>query len=471
MKKVVFIFMIFMLTLGFAQNCHAQTWTYVQDSVITYCSSGTSCGNFIGTMLPTLSGSVWVFYIDTISASSASVSGGGAIWNQCSACGTSVTNHHAFVFYAIGGSSGQTNFSISAPGNSGSLSVEFFELLPPSGSTASFDTGTGISTTCSGTPATCTGASLSLSSTDFVIEFLDGTAPGSWNGWPSPWLTLPSGDGALVNATGTVSAPTVTVRPGFSGTAVFSAIAFKSSLGSFSPPAPGPMSLVSFVVPDPAHGLNGLSCNPSCSLTVPTTGTGHLLYLEAANLSGTFLSSVTGGGTWIVPASCQIKGGQASGNSLSCAYVLASTPVSAINMTMAGTSQTNFAFYEVATTTGSFAFDTSSSATNAASFNPSGVSLSLSQGVTDVVFQSIHVFGGTSSVSYFPYVRACLSGCGLGFWNGEAASDAILNVSGSVPTPQFANQQNNSTVVTGIAFRTGTATAPAPPTGLTAIVH
>lgn len=471
MKKLGFLFV---MALGFAWNCHAQTWTYVQDSTITYCSSGTSCSNFSGTMIPTLAGTVWVFYIDTVSASSASVSGGGVTWTQCSQCGLSVTNHHAFVFYAIGGSAGQTNFSVSAPGNSGSLSVQFFELQPPSGATASFDTGGNVSsTTCSGT---CTGVSLSLSSTDAVIQFLDGNAPPSWNGWSSPYYTLASGDGVHLNAAaGTEAAPTVTVRPGSTG-AVFSAIAFKSSLGTFTAPARGPLSLVSFADPDPAHGLNGLNCAPTCSLTLSTaTGAAHLLYLEAANTSGVFLGSVSGGGTWVVPASCQIKGGQSSGNALSCAYVLSSssTSVTAINITMAGNANTNFAFYEVATTTGSFAFDTSANATNAASFNPSGVSLTLASGETDVVFQSISVFGGTSSVSYYPFVRGCSSGCGPQFWNGQAASNAILNVSGTAPTPQWANQQDNSTVVSGVAFKvgSGTAQAPNPPSGLTTVVN
>ncbi|HKW64884.1 MAG TPA: hypothetical protein VJN89_20180 [Candidatus Acidoferrum sp.] len=233
--------------------------------------------------------------------------------------------------------------------------------------------------------------------------------------------------------------------------------------------------MVSFVNPDPAHGLTGLNCAPSCSLTVPATGLGHLLYLEAANTSGVFLGGVSGGGAWVVPASCQIKGGQAAGNALSCAYVLSgsSTPVTSINITMAGNANTMFAYYEVATSSGAFSFDTSGSATNPASLNPSGVSLTLSQGATDVVFQSIFVFGGTSSVSYFPYVRGCSSGCGPQFWNGQAASDAILNVSGSAPTPKFANQQNNSTVVSAMAFKTGTGagTPPTPPSGLAAVVN
>ena len=478
MKKVVFLFV---LTLGFAWDCHAQTWTYVQESVITYCANNTSgCGNtgspaFAGTMIPTRSDTVWIFEISTVNDVTAAVAGGGATWTECSQCTIFLSGFRRNrIFYAIGGTAGSTNFQITLSGNSGStFAVSFVELLPPPGSTASFDAGGAVSsTTCTGT---CSGVPLTLTATDAVMQFLNRAAPADYKGWQSPYQTLPNGDGVHLNAlAGAEVAPVVNMQAGSPG-AVFSAIAFKSTAGSFTPPAPGPMSLVSFVDPDPAQGLNGLNCAPSCSLTVPSTGSGHLLYLEAANTSGVFLGSVSGGGTWAVPASCQIKGGQSSGNALSCAYVLSSssTPVTAINITMAGNANTNFAFYEVSSTTGSFSLDTSSSATNAASRNPSGASLTLSPGATDVVFQSISVFGGTSSLSYFPDVRGCRSGCGPQFWNGQAASDALLNVSGSAPTPQWSNQQNNATVVSGIAFKTtsGTAQAPNPPSGLTAVVN
>lgn len=473
MKKIVFLFV---LALGSAWNCHAQTWTYVQESVITYCANNaSSCGNFAGTMIPTQANTIWIFGISTTNDVTATVSGGGATWTECSTCTTYLSGFRRNrIFYAFGGTAGSTNFSISLSGSSGSsFAVTFVEVLPPSGATASFDVGGATSSsTCTGT---CTGVSLNLSATDVVVQFLNRNAPANWKGWASPYETLPNGDGIHVNApAGSEAAPAVNVLPSATG-AVFSAIAFKSSAGSFTPPAPGPMKLVSFVDPDPSQGLNGLNCAPSCSLTVPSTGSGHLLYLEAANTSGVFLGSVSGGGTWVVPSSCQIKGGQSSGNSLSCAYVLSSssTPVTSINITMAGNANTQFAFYEVATTSGTFALDTANTATNAASTSPSGASLSLSQGVTDAVFQSISVFGGTSSVSYFPNVRGCQSGCGPQFWNGQAASDVILNVSGSVPTPKYSNQQNNATVVSGIAFKagTGTAQAPNPPSGLTAVVN
>ena len=292
MKKVAFLFVLF---LGFAWNCNAQTWTYVQESVITYCANNTSsCGNFAGTMIPTQANTVWIFGISTTNDVTATVSGGGATWTECSTCTTYLSGFRRNrIFYALGGTAGSTNFSISLSGNSGSsFAVTFVEVQPPAGTTASFDVG-GVtsSSTCSGT---CTGVALTLSATDVVVQFLNRNAPADWKGWSSPYLTLPNGDGVHVNApAGSEAAPTVNVLPGATG-AVFSAIAFKSTAGSFTPPAPGPMSLVSFVDPDPASGLNGLNCAPSCSLAVPATGSGHLLYLEAANTSGVFLGSVSG---------------------------------------------------------------------------------------------------------------------------------------------------------------------------------
>lgn len=454
MKKA---FLVLLILCALSSSSEAQsTWTYVQESVITYCANNTSsCSNFAGTMIPTLSNSVWIFGISTTNDVTATVSGGGATWTECANCTTFLSGFRRNrVFYAFGGTAGSTGFTITLSGSSGSaFAVTFVEVLPPSGSTASFDVGGATSSsTCSGT---CTGVGLTLAATDVVVQFMNRIAPADYKGWPVPYLTLPNGDGIHLNAlSGNESAPVVNVAAGTG--AVFSAIAFKSSLGSFTPPAVGPISLVQFVDPDPASGLTGLNCSPSCNLTVNSTGAGHLLYLEAANVSGTFLSSVSGGGTWTVPVSCQIKGGQSANNSLSCAYVLSSTAsATSISITMNGNGSTQFAFYEVATSVGTFTFDAVGTATNAASSNPSGVSLNLAAGGNDIVFQSISVFGGTSSLSYYPFIRGCRSGCGPQFYNGQAASDAIMNVAGgaAAPVPQFSNQQNNSTVVSGVAFK------------------
>ena len=71
----------FVLTCALALPgaARAQTWTYVQESGITYCANNTSsCGSFAGTMIPPLANSVWIFGISTTNDVTATVSGGGA---------------------------------------------------------------------------------------------------------------------------------------------------------------------------------------------------------------------------------------------------------------------------------------------------------------------------------------------------------------------------------------------------------
>jgi len=115
---------------------------------------------------------------------------------------------------------------------------------------------------------------------------------------------------------------------------------------------------------------------------------------------------------------------------------------------MSGGSNASFAVWEVATTSGVFALDAQGSANNSASYNPSGVLLSLT-GSNDVIFQSAFVNGGTSSVGFYPLPR--IPGQGTQFFNNEAACAALLNTTNGA-APLWANQQNNATVVTGVAF-------------------
>jgi hypothetical protein len=465
MKKVV---IIFMLALGFAWNCHAQSWTYVQDSLATFCvGPASSCDLTTGNILPTTAGTVWVVAVQTTNnVIISSVTGGGGTWTLCPASSCHLFNstlgRNVDMAYNLSGNAGTSSIRVNLSGNSGTiLGVNFFELLPPFGSTASFDAaGTTSSTSCSGT---CTGVALSITGTDAIIQSLHANSTNRWNAWSSPYTTLPLGEGLLLNATNG-AAPTATV----SGTgAVTNAIAFKSTAGSYSPP-PQPMSVVNYTV-----NTLGINCSPNCSIPIPSTGSGHLLYMEMANITGNFISSVSGGGTWAVPTganSCRISMVLSGNDALSCAYVLSSTSgVTSLNVTMNGNANnTYFAIWEIASTSGAFSFDTQGSATNSASPNPSGVTLSLT-GANDVIFQSIFVPGGSSSVGFYPMPR--IPGQATQFYNNQAASAVLLNTRDGA-APLWIDQQNQATVVTGVAFKTGpSGTAVAPPTGLAAVVN
>lgn len=468
MKKVVFLFV---LALGFAWNCHAQTWTFAQDAVITTCLSGSSSCTININIIPTTAGTVWILRIHTPNnVTISSVSGGGGTWHLCPA-----SSCHAFnsslgsgdnqdLAYNLSGNAGTTSLTVNLSGPAGSFfGGNFMEILPPAGSTASFDTaGTTTSSTC--TP-TCSGPALTLGGTDAVVQVLsgNGAAKAAWNAWTAPYITDIASNGIGLNVT-SGTAPTVTVSSPGGGD--ISAIAFKSSLGSFTPPSSGPISMVNYLNPS----LRGINCSPSCTLQIsPSTGAGHLLYLEAAALSGTFISSVSGGGTWVVPTganSCRISQSSPSGG-LSCAYVLSSTSTTSLNVTMTGTANTSFAFAELKTTSGQFSFDTQDSASNSAQFYPGGAPLTLA-GNYDVVFQAAFIYGGASGQTWYPQP---LDGFNFIFTDGSLG--ILTNLpSGPAPVPFYDDLQNNATVVTGVAFKTaGGGTIPNPPTGLAAVVN
>jgi hypothetical protein len=473
MKKIVFILT---LAFGFASNCHAQTWTYIQDSIDTGCPTGSTCNydTSVG-LLPTTAGTVWVVQVQTfgtnvtissVCSTGSGCSGSDSGWTLCPASSchlfSSSPSRNVDMAYSLTGPAGTTNVKVTLSSSAGSspMGVTFFEFLPPAGATASFDNaGTTSSATCSGT---CAGVPLTISGTDVILQSLHANNTPVWNAWSAPSLTLPLGEGLNLNAT-SGAAPTAIVD---STGDVTDAIAFTSTAGSFNSPPAGPISVVNYKNFDSANAPN---CTPSCSITIPSTGTGHLLYLEAATITSSFISSVSGGGTWVVPTGANSCRAPLSGGfAISCAYVLSSTAgATSLNITMTGSQSTPMAVWELATTGGSFSFDTQGSATNAASYSPFGVALSLS-GSNDAIFQSIFVPGGTSTVSLYPYPRN--NGCGIQFYCGQAANALRINTTDGT-APRWANQQNNATVVTGVAFKTGTGTVVAPPTGLAAVVN
>jgi hypothetical protein len=457
MKKIIFILA---LALGFAWNCHAQTWTYIQDSLGTYCVNGaSSCTLSAGNIIPTTAGSVWVIEIQTTTNVTILATHG---WTLCPAgkCHlfSSSPLRNVDMAYQFAGAAGSTSVTVDLSGGSGTIfGANFFEFLPPAGSTASFDdANTTSSTSCT---TACPGVALNIRGTDVILQSPHAANTSGWNAWSAPYTTLPLGEGLYLNATSGTAPTFATTGTG----AVAHGIAFTSTAGSFTPPS-NPISVLNFTSPQNAV------CNPSCSLSLPfTVGAGHLLYMEAGDINSSFISSVSGGGSWVVPTganTCRIA--LSGSNALSCAYVLSSSGgATSLNVTMTGGGSTLFAIWEVASTGGSFSFDAQGSATNGASYDTTGVALSLT-GSHDVVFQSAFVPGGSSSVSYYPYPR--IPGQGTMFFNNQAASAARINTTDG-SAPHWVNQQNNATVVSGVAFKTGAGIALVPPTGLTAVVN
>ena len=461
----------------------ASTWTWVQDSPVVFCGqmgSISSCTIGAAQIAPTQAGSVWVVSTSTPNnVTVTSVTGGGGQWFPCPNCHISNPSGYTVnAWYNLTGNAGTTqNITINLSGTSGAFfNIDFFEILPPVGATASLDdSGSTIGSNCT----VCTEPALNVTATDMILYNPGGkAAQADWKAYSSPVITDVNGGGFNLNTT-SGAAPTMNLA--VANNPSMWAMAFKSTAGIFTPPSyQNQNSIVQFFSPP---GNNAPTCNPTCTLNLPQpTGAGHLLFVMAANLNNDHITSVSGGGTWIVPTganTCQANWSlvQASGAAFSCAYVLSSTAgVSSINVTLNGTSSTGFGIWEIASSTGSpWVFDTQGSHINSSlpNFSPPGQALT-TQGTNDVIFQGGFVPGGASSGgSFYPQTYILHQGTGYILFN-EASEAVLLNSGPAAPTPIWVNPQGNgqNTGVIGIAFTAaGVSTAPSPPTGLTAIVH
>ena len=453
------------------------SWTWLQDSAVIFCGQMgniSSCNIGLAQIAPTTAGSVWVIDVETVNnVRITSVTGGGGTWVLCPNCHATDPNtgHSVDAAYNLTGNAGVTqNITITLSGLAGGtgFGVDFFEFLPPAGSTASLDdSGSVFRPTCT----TCTGVQLNnITATDFILNTPGASSAQFWNSVTSPYALDLNGGSYAMNVSSPIPAPVFTLAP--PGRApLYISLAFKSTAGIFTPPAYlGQHSLVQMYGPT-------TGCNPSCTLTIPkATSSGNLLFLMAANLNNANIASVSGGGSWVVPSgsnTCRINYVQAGNNAFSCAYVLSSTAgATSVNVTLNSGSSTGFGFWEVASNTGSpWAFDTQGSHVNAAGPSPSGQALTIT-GKNDVIFSGMFAPGGSGSATYFPGTFLAHQGAGYILFN-EASEAALLNSGPTAPTPIWVDPQvAQNTATFGIAFTSGgVSTAPNPPTGLTAIVH
>lgn len=430
---------------GQAVSTSSAGWTYLQSSVSTGCQVSRSCTIALGNMLPTTAGTIWAIVIKTgNSVTISSVSGGGGSWIHCPTChvsGSSISPINSInldASYNLTGNANTGSITVTLSSSaSGFFQIMFYELLPPPGSAASLDTvGTASQTGC----ATCTAVGLGLSATDAVIQIQAGGSVAGWNAWSSPYLTDTRGNGVALNVT---SGPAPTVAMTASTNVIFLALAFKSTAGLFSPPTPQ-FSLV--------HFTSGGNCSgATCSLSIPATGSGHLLYLEAGDIVDSHITAVSGGGTWVVPSACvsTVPSTMAMAmDIISCAYVLSST-AGATSLDISISGNASLALFEVATSSGSFALDTLASST-APYTQPvsAGQALTLT-GANDVIFQSIFLPGGVSAVTLYP--QPYINGAGDQFFLNQAASVVLLNTTDG-SAPMWPNQQSNPVAVSGVAF-------------------
>ena len=171
------------------------------------------------------------------------------------------------------------------------------------------------------------------------------------------------------------------------------------------------------------------SCTGStCNLTVGSTGTGHILTLVGGFGKNVSIASVSGGGSWVCPASAVAANGTSLG-SAAC-YVLSSTAgTTSISINLTGSPGTGIwvAEFREYSATGAPVFDTAGAISDATCTSCAGATLSLS-GSNDLVLQMINPANTASAVS---------SGWGDTDFPGPnyfGVADKLATSSGAAPT-------------------------------------
>ena len=135
-------------------------------------------------------------------------------------------------------------------------------------------------------------------------------------------------------------------------------------------------------------GVHICSGSTACNIKVAATGSNHLLVVTAGSASGipSFVTGVSGGGTWTVPSGCKISNGD--WGSENCGYALSSTSgATTITLTLSNTDVYHVVFWEYSFTSPPILLDAIGAAQLSGNgSHVSGVNLGLS-GSNDVILQ------------------------------------------------------------------------------------
>ncbi len=420
----------------------------LHQDVTTACLAGTSsctfseCPTSDNCMFPTVSGSALIIaaYMPTRahitsaylcnSSSGCNSSNAAATFSLCPRLDPSGTcaiydstlGYGNDLAYVLSGASGNVFVTVNVSATQTSDWVfNVIEVEPPSG--YFFSALDSAGTTSNSTCTICTMGAPTLTATDLVFQFnnFNGTAS-TGPFFSSPYITDGFANGLCFDCT-TSKAPTMT--QGGAGGTVVSWIALKTTAGKYA--TPSTMSIAAHSLPGSGAGS---VCSPSCpNITVPSTTSGDLLRIYAADdadSSAPHISSVSGCGTWVVPASCQ---NAVAGPSLyqSCAYNLSATSncTGPVTVTMSGSGiRVALDYWEIHQTSGSWTYDTSGCTNNASGNNlPTGEALTLNDTThPHVIFQTIVDSGGVSGATLYPWTT---NGGSPTLYNGTIATDYL----------------------------------------------
>jgi hypothetical protein len=431
-------------------------WQQLQDtpSVVIQggCTTGTTTCQF--QVISTTAGSAGMIFVAVGNSSSAhlsSVSGGGT-WTvlPSSECNSSnATAGTVDCAYNPAITTGTTSFTTTVSASAtGFYAAELFEYALPAGATsASLDEGcstSGCGTNFTSSCTTCSGVALTTTATDVIAQFNDcGPAATGWNDFSAPYFTDIFTNAIDLNSVvGSISAPTYTQSTGY---CLFAAIALKSNLGTFTPITPSPnFALVNYTQVTPG------ACT-SCVVTIPSTGSGNLLYIIDSNPGAATITASDGTDTFTpcVAANIIIT---ATNDSLTCVYTDSLTAAkTSVTVMQSVSTAPSIGIYEVSRNTGTFAIDGQNASQRTVTgqiFN--GQTLTGLTGSNDVCFQGTYNPGGAIGPSLYMQPRP---GGNLGGVTGGEGSAAIRLNDASGTAPVWITNQNVASAVNGVCFK------------------
>jgi len=208
-------------------------------------------------------------------------------------------------------------------------------------------------------------------------------------------------------------------------------------------------------IADQSGRANLLTCvTVTCTLTVPSTGSGHGLLLGSmsSNGSGITISSVSGGcASWQVDAGAHKSSGAIV--DINAAYCLSSTAsATSIVVTLSSAPTTDvIIYYEVSWSGSSISHDTSGATQNAASSTPAGQGLTLGGSGNEAILQFIGTASGGPTAITSPYDTNLLTkdnaSSTLSFTGGSVA----FTSSGSAPTWTLSG--SSASLVSAVALK------------------
>lgn len=422
------------------------------------CASGTTCTiTFVGTT--SSSKSAWALYASTSNSvqilractNDSTCSSTNDNWQTCGAsCQATQGSSNIALAYNVNGTVSSSSFTVVLNNPSGtSFLILFVEMIPPSGFLPAFDA---VATATSASCTTCTLAAPTVSGTDAVVHWpLNTGSISTISPASSPYFQDFNGPVIGQNITSS-TAPTLTQA---SGSFADAAVSFKTTSAFTADSKNSFFTLANATL----VGQLSQSCSAAgCSLTIPSTTAGNLIFIHQLDSSGNEISSVSDAGadTFSVPAGCAIIV-TGLNESQSCAYTLSVTGgTTSLTVKMAATTGTNsFAIYEFHRQSGSWVNDFVGSQQNGHTATPAGVSLTLTGANGDVAIQGLWSGGGANDLTYYPISWNNLTGGnGPAVASGGPNSVAVLNIPNSFPNMTWyygSSVQNTASI--GVAFK------------------